>query len=108
MAYVFSHIRLDDDRVMNFVLMQLTFPDDPPLDSDGRKSPKLAIPEFSQITSFNTSGVVMNVFLLDPPRKLLACFVWVSQPNTIGLYTLLDWETQEYSFIDTGIECVSV
>lgn len=108
MAYVSSHIRLDDDRVMNFVLMQLTFPDDPPLDSDGKKSPKLAIPEFSQITSFNTSGVVMNVFLLDPPRKLLACFVWVSQPNTIGLYTLLDWETQEYSFIDTGIECVSV
>lgn len=88
--------------------MQLTFPNCSPSDGDGNTSPKLEIPEFSQITSFNTSGVVMNVFLLDPPRKLLACFVWVSQPNTIGLFTLLDWDTQEYSFIDTGIECVSV
>jgi hypothetical protein len=49
----------------------------------------------------------MNVFLLDPPGRLLACFVWVSNPNSIGLYTLLDWDTQEYVFIDTGIECVS-
>ena len=49
----------------------------------------------------------MNVFLLDPPGRLLASFIWVSGPNTIGLYTLLDWDTQEYVYIDTGIECVS-
>lgn len=90
--------------------MRLTFPE---LDSASRgsldaRSPQLTPdpPIFSQITSFKTAGVVMNVFLLDPPGRLLACFVWVSEPNTIGLYTLLDWDTREYAFIDTGIECV--
>jgi hypothetical protein len=26
----------------------------------------------------------MNVFLLDPPRRLLSAFVWISSSNTIG------------------------
>jgi len=66
-----------------------------------------AAPVFSEITKFMTTGVVMNVFLLDPPGRLLASFIWVSGPNTIGLYALLDWDTQEYVYVDTGIECVS-
>lgn len=100
---------------MEFILMRLSFPDGEsgcPVSKGAESSPSgpdelSASPMFSQITSFKTAGVVMNVFLLDPPGRLLACFVWVSSPNSIGLYTLLDWDTQEYVFIDTGIECVS-
>jgi len=66
----------------------------------------------------------MNVFLLDPPRRLLSAFVWVASSNTIGkqlrehdctshiypflgLYVLLDWAKDEYVFVDTGVGCVS-
>lgn len=41
-------------------------------------------PVFFPLTSFHTTGVVMNVFLLDPPRRLLSAFVWVASSNTIG------------------------
>ena len=41
-------------------------------------------PIFFPLTSFHTTGVVMNVFLLDPPRRLLSAFVWVATSNTIG------------------------
>ncbi|KZP18836.1 hypothetical protein FIBSPDRAFT_828896 [Athelia psychrophila] len=88
--------QLDDDRVMDFILMRLSFPE------AGVQSP----PSFSSISSFKTTGVVMNVFLLDPGRRILAMFVWVSGPNTIGLYTLLDWDTTSYVYVDTGIECL--
>lgn len=81
-------------------------------------------PIFFPLTSFHTTGVVMNVFLLDPPRRLLSAFVWVASSNTIGeklkernsgphadrtlgLYVLLDWAKDEYIFVDTGVGCVS-
>lgn len=81
-------------------------------------------PVFFPLTSFHTTGVVMNVFLLDPPRRLLSAFVWVASSNTIGkqprerecalhidrflgLYVLLDWAKDEYVFVDTGVGCVS-
>ena len=63
-------------------------------------------PQFSELAVFKTIGVVMNVFLLDPSSRLLSAFVWVSSSNTIGLYALLDWNKDEYVFIDTGVECV--
>ncbi|EIW51476.1 uncharacterized protein TRAVEDRAFT_137354 [Trametes versicolor FP-101664 SS1] len=81
-----------DDRVMEFVLMKLEFPDK-------------GEPIFSELAMFKTIGVVMNVFLLDPSSCLLSAFVWVASSNTIGLYALLDWRKEEYVFIDTGIEC---
>ncbi len=65
-------------------------------------------PQFSELAVFKTIGVVMNVFLLDPSSRLLSAFVWVSSSNTIGLYALLDWNKDEYVFIDTGVECVRV
>ena len=86
---------------MEFVLMRLTFSDSP----SGARS--LEAPIFSRVTDFKTTGVVMNVFLLDPSARLLSAFIWVASANTIGLYALLDWDKQEYVFIDTGIECVS-
>lgn len=86
---------------MQFVLMQLQFPE-----SHGQGT-DTETPAFSRLATFNTLGVVMNVFLLDPATRLLSAFVWVSTTNTIGLYTLLDWDKREYVFIDTGIECVS-
>ena len=103
---------------MKFILMCLSFPED---ESSSRAngngnghaihssaaSESTAAPVFSEVTTFKTTGVVMNVFLLDPPGRLLASFIWVSGPNTIGLYTLLDWDSKEYVYIDTGIECVS-
>ncbi|EMD33010.1 hypothetical protein CERSUDRAFT_118432 [Gelatoporia subvermispora B] len=88
-----------DDRHMQFVLMQLQFPE-----SHGQGT-DTETPAFSRLATFNTLGVVMNVFLLDPATRLLSAFVWVSTTNTIGLYTLLDWDKREYVFIDTGIEC---
>ncbi|KAH9935112.1 uncharacterized protein BXZ73DRAFT_89497 [Epithele typhae] len=81
-----------DDRLMEFVLMKLHFPES-------------GEPQFVELATFKTVGVVMNVFLLDPSSRLLAAFVWVSSSNTIGLYTLLDWDIEEYVFIDTGIDC---
>ncbi|KAI0669427.1 hypothetical protein C8Q78DRAFT_1039921 [Trametes maxima] len=81
-----------DDRVMEFVLMKLEFPEK-------------GEPTFSELATFKTIGVVMNVFLLDPSSCLLSAFVWVASSNTIGLYALLDWSKEQYVFIDTGIEC---
>lgn len=98
---VLIHNSYDDDRVMEFVLMRLTFSDGP----SGESSPNPPI--FSHVTEFRTTGVVMNVFLLDPSERLLSAFIWVSTSNTIGLYALPDWNKKEYVFIDTGIECVS-
>jgi len=80
--------------------MRLTFSDGP----SGESSPYPPI--FSHVTEFRTTGVVMNVFLLDPSERLLSAFIWVSTSNTIGLYALPDWDKKEYVFIDTGIECV--
>jgi hypothetical protein len=86
--------RFDDGRVLEFMLVKLEFPE-------------AAATEFKQLMGFKTTGVVMNVFLLDPQVRLLSAFVWVAAENTIGLYALLDWDEGEYVFIDTGIECVS-
>lgn len=84
--------------------MKLYFPEDPKhVVKEAKDRPP---PVFSRVMEFKTTGVVMNVFLLDPSARLLAAFVWVSSSNTIGLYALLDWDKPEYVFIDTGIECV--
>ncbi|KAI5980576.1 hypothetical protein EDD15DRAFT_2393144 [Pisolithus albus] len=66
----------------------------------------IAKPTFLPLTSFYTTGVVMNVFLLDPPRRLLSAFVWLASSNTIGLYVLLDWDEDEYIYVDTGVGCL--
>lgn len=105
-------LRYDDDRVMEFVLMRLYFPEGLPGShtaghTNGHRSTVPRTPIFSHVTEFKTTGVVMNVFLLDPPARLLSAFVWVSTSNTIGLYALLDWDKPEYVFIDTEIVCVS-
>ncbi|PFH50445.1 hypothetical protein AMATHDRAFT_60985 [Amanita thiersii Skay4041] len=89
----------DDNRITEFVLMRLDFPE-VSVGSASASHP----PTFSPISSFNTAGMVMNVFLLDPSNRLLSAFVWISSSNSIGLYVLLDWSKQEYVFIDTGIE----
>jgi hypothetical protein len=89
---------------MQFELMQIHFPEQKP-DSDDQDTP--STPSFSTLRSFKTLGIVMNVFLLDPEARLLAGFVWISHLNSIGLYVLLDWNKEEYVFVDTGIQCVS-
>jgi hypothetical protein len=91
----------DDEKVMQFELMQIHFPEQKP-DSDEQNNPS-----FSTLRSFKTLGIVMNVFLLDPEARLLAGFVWISRSNSIGLYVLLDWDKEEYVFVDTSIQCVS-
>src|SRR5882757_5190738 len=91
----------DDEKVMQFKLMQIHFPEQKP-DSDEQSNPF-----FSTLRSFKTLGIVMNVFLLDPEARLLAGFVWISRSNSIGLYVLFDWDKEEYVFVDTGIQCVS-
>jgi len=47
----------------------------------------------------------MNVFLLDTARRFLAAFVHIAETDCIGLYCLLDWNKEEYVFIDTNINC---
>ncbi|KAH7883467.1 hypothetical protein F5I97DRAFT_1815476 [Phlebopus sp. FC_14] len=96
----------DDDRVMEFVLMKLAFPPDVAEYRSPISSPSQTKPVFLPLTSFHTTGVVMNVFLLDPPRRLLSAFVWMASTNTIALYVLLDWAKDEYVFVDTGIGCL--
>jgi len=91
----------DDEKVMQFELMQIHFPE------QNTGSDEQISPSFSTLRSFKTLGIVMNVFLLDPEARLLAGFVWISRFNSIGLYVLLDWDKEEYVFIDTGIQCVS-
>lgn len=44
--------------------------------------------------------------MLDPPGRLLSAFIYIARTNNIGLYVILDWDKEEYVFIDTGIECV--
>ncbi|KAG6331424.1 hypothetical protein ID866_7665 [Astraeus odoratus] len=142
----------DDARAMEFVLMKLAFPPEPPertspnasplsnpqsIPADNlwfprQKSPETSSsstrcsptstssalpidpcyepdpskPVFLHLTSFYTTGVVMNVFLLDPPRRLLSAFVWIASSSTIGLYVLLDWAEDEYVFVDTSVSCL--
>ncbi|KAI0250929.1 hypothetical protein BJV78DRAFT_1347214 [Lactifluus subvellereus] len=91
----------DDEKVMQFELMQIHFPEQTP------KSDEQVGPSFSNLRSFKTLGIVMNVFLLDPEARLLAGFVWISRLNSIGLYVLLDWNKEEYVFVDTGIQCTN-
>ncbi|KAH9965496.1 hypothetical protein BC827DRAFT_1265481 [Russula dissimulans] len=91
----------DDEKVMQFELMQIHFPEQT---SDSDEEVK---PSFSSLRSFKTLGIVMNVFLLDPEARLLAGFVWISHLNSIGLYVLLDWNKEEYVFVDTGIQCTN-
>ena len=90
---------------MQFELMQIHFPEQK---SDSVDPVEQINPSFSTLRSFKTLGIVMNVFLLDPEARLLAGFVWISHSNSIGLYVLLDWDKEEYVFVDTGIQCVSL
>ncbi|KAI0263820.1 hypothetical protein BC834DRAFT_827161 [Gloeopeniophorella convolvens] len=90
-----------DEKVMQFELMQIHFPEQ----SNG--TDEQVSPAFSKLRSFKTLGIVMNVFLLDPEARLLAGFVWISSSNSIGLYVLLDWDKEEYVFVDTGIKCTN-
>ncbi|KAI0061199.1 hypothetical protein BV25DRAFT_1827075 [Artomyces pyxidatus] len=88
-----------DDKIMEFDLMQIHFP--------RVEENELCKPTFSHLRSFKTAGLVMNVFLLDPSARLLCGFVWMLGSNTIALYVLLDWDVEEYIFIDTDIQCTA-
>ncbi|KAI9508011.1 hypothetical protein F5148DRAFT_980592 [Russula earlei] len=89
----------DDEKVMQFELTQIHFPEQTS-DSDEQLDPY-----FSTLRSFKTLGVVMNLFTLDPEARLLAGLMWISRSDSIGLYVLLDWNKEEYVFIDTAIQC---
>ncbi|KAK7691959.1 hypothetical protein QCA50_005364 [Cerrena zonata] len=88
--------RIPENRVMEFVLVKLEFPPD---------GDQTQTPTFSKLSKFRTTGIVMNIFLLDPTARLLSAFIWVPENNTIGLFVLPDWERDEYVYIDTNIEC---
>ncbi|KAL1740971.1 hypothetical protein HDZ31DRAFT_46416, partial [Schizophyllum fasciatum] len=88
----------EDDRVMEFILMRLDF-------SEAPSGDPTVPPTFRHVSTFRTMGVVMNVFLLDPPARLLAAFIYIARTNNVGLYVILDWDEGEYVFVDTGIEC---
>ena len=77
--------RYDDNRIMEFVLMRLTFSDG----LSGESSPYP--PMFPCYRVPNHRCVVLDVFLLDPSERLLVAFIWMSTSNTIGLYALRDW-----------------
>ena len=92
--------RYDDERVMEFIPMQLSFFDGP----SGESSPQPPI--FSRVTEFRVTGVVMNVFLLDPSERLLSAFIWFRHKiRSASMHCLTG--TRKNVFIDTKIECVS-
>jgi len=124
-----------DEKIMEFQLMRLDFADvqqapatfdktkqgavdlDNPPDGNatfgkapqGNDKPQPpSRPSFSLMRSFFMSGTVMNIFLLDPAARLLSGFVWIHATNTIGLFVLLDWDEDEYVFVDTSLPCVSL
>lgn len=93
---------------MEFALMQIKFPD-PNLENSPPTSdtdPE-AVPAFFPLKTFKMTGLVMNVFLLDPVARLLSGFIWIVSSSTIGLFVLPDWSRDEYVFVDTKIPCVS-
>lgn len=101
---------------MEFALVQIKFPDSnpnsetsspsslPPSKSQSPPSPD--VPFFHPLKTFKMTGLVMNVFLLDPVARLLSGFVWIVNSSTIGLFVLLDWDKDEFVFVDTRIPCV--
>lgn len=105
-----------DDKRMEFALVQIKFPDSnpnpetsspsslPPSKSQSPPSPD--VPFFHPLKTFKMTGLVMNVFLLDPVARLLSGFVWIVNSSTIGLFVLLDWDKDEFVFVDTRIPCV--
>lgn len=104
----FVSYRSYDDKLMEFALMQIRFPD-PNLESSQPTpdSDPLAVPAFFPLKNFKMTGLVMNVFLLDPVARLLSGFIWIVSSSTIGLFVLPDWNRDEYVFVDTKIPCVS-
>ncbi|THU98409.1 hypothetical protein K435DRAFT_795700 [Dendrothele bispora CBS 962.96] len=103
-----------DTRLTSFALIRLQFDEHP---SGRSASPRQNPPEFGLVMRFMMMGVVMNVFILDPGKRLVAAFVWRAKTNTIGLVVVFgdeedvrDEEDGEggrgYVFIDTGIDCV--
>ncbi|KAF5363176.1 hypothetical protein D9758_008391 [Tetrapyrgos nigripes] len=93
------HNSYDDKRITEFSLIRLRFSED----AHGHKT---GAPDFLPVAKFKTTGVVMNIFILDPNLRLLSTFVWRATTNTIGLFVLLDWDTDDYVYVDTGIDCV--
>lgn len=81
-------------------LMALTFPAE---ENGALPSP----PVFSKLSVFCFPGHVISVYLLDPSRRLLSAYIWLEEAQRLGLYVLLDWAKPCYTFIDTGIPCVS-
>ncbi|KAI5116125.1 hypothetical protein M0805_004505 [Coniferiporia weirii] len=79
-------------------LMSLTFPEE----ADESPTSK---PTFTKLSCFSFPGHVISVYLLDPLRRLLSAYIWISTTKTLGLYVLLDWDTPAYVFINTGISC---
>ncbi|KAI9452800.1 hypothetical protein F5148DRAFT_985847 [Russula earlei] len=88
----------DDEKVMQFELIQIHFPE------QTSNSDEQLNPYFSTLRSFKTLGVFLNVFTLEPEARLLAGLMWISRFNSIGLYVLLDWNKEEYVFVDTAIQ----
>ncbi|KAA1476516.1 hypothetical protein DENSPDRAFT_843502 [Dentipellis sp. KUC8613] len=91
-----------DSNRMAFKIMKISF--DLPSGSPPGQPAEL-VPTFSHIRTFNTMGMVMNIFLLDPASRLLSGFVLLMSSDTVGLYVLLDWDKEEYVFVDTKIKC---
>ncbi|KAF9006776.1 hypothetical protein BDZ89DRAFT_965924 [Hymenopellis radicata] len=92
-----------DSDITDFVIVQLYFPQ---CSTDGAVS---SPPQFSQLATCRTAGLVMNFFLLDPLNRTIACFVQIPKAtngeyDSIGLYMLPDWDKSSYIFIDTGLE----
>jgi len=88
---------IESDELLgtDFIVMRLDFP------QRGQDSK----PTFSTLSLFTIPGPVMNVFLLDTAQRLSAAFVYIHDTRNIGLYCLLDWNKNEYVFIDTNIRC---
>lgn len=86
--------------------MKLHIPEDQSSESTLATGPPPP-PTFSSITKFNTTGMVLNVFILNHTSRILSAYIWLPEGNTLGLYVVPDWDRDEYIFFDTTISCVS-
>jgi hypothetical protein len=96
-----------EDNALELVLMKLYIPGKQPVPKSTLATEPLATPTFTSITKFKTSGMVLNVFILNHVLRILCAYIWLPASNTIGLYVIPDWSREEYVFVDTTIPCVS-
>ncbi|TDL18371.1 hypothetical protein BD410DRAFT_793430 [Rickenella mellea] len=83
------------EGLMKFALLQVQFP---AADTDARQV------TFSTLATFSLPySQVLDLYILDPFRRLVCVLFMFPESNSIGLYILFDWDTGLNALVDTEI-----